>query len=415
MTISIAMAAKLRSRPENDGRSLAVLKNIILWILAFAVALVSGLSAMGAIAKDQAPDLAVTLQPLNGFGSEKLASTAAKASIAANQGQFPDSVDPVAVSLAKQAFLSEPVTPEAVAVLALGVADGIKRKLMYEAFTLSRRQQLATSWMIVDSGVREDIPAILNYYDTMLRTSGSASAVIIPVMARALADKNFIEPFAGLLSKNPPWSSRFWQAVVTTPEAIGNAATLRKLLYAPNGTEEDYRDANLIRALVNDKQLEAAEDLYQLLAITTKQGSLIKNGSFIYESNYPPLDWQLASTGEYGAAITHDSLQLSAIRSSGGVFARQLVKLPPKVLTMEVKSDSDIPEDANMFISISCAETIQSLPKPIRVPLTDKVTSQQISNVQSDCGFFWFDITARAAENGNGFDVSLNSVSLKLE
>ena len=390
-----------------------MLKNGIIWIAGLAIALASGLAAVGAIAKSQAPGLAVSLQPANGFAFETLASNSLKAAVAANDGRFPNSVDPVAASFAKQAFVSEPVTPEAIAVLALGSTGGKKRELMHEALALSRRQQLVNGWMIVDAGKREDIPAILNHYDTMLRTSSSAASVVIPTMARALANRNFVEPFAGLLSKKPPWTSQFWWAVVTTPEAIENAAQLREMLYAADESEESYQDANLIYALVNNKRFDAAENLYQLLAGQRKEASLLKNASFEREPEYPPLDWQLFSNGEYGAAVTGGNLRLSAIPSSGGLFARQLVKLPSAILKISVKSNTSIPKNANISIDIKCGEILDNAPRPIRIALTDESTRKLIDNQQSGCSFYWLEVVGRSAEGGDGFDVVIESVSLQ--
>ena len=416
MPTSIAMGIKLRQRFDEHLRSqAAMLKNGIIWIVGLAIAVASGLTAVGAVAKDTAAELAVSLQPANGFASERLASNSLKAAVAANDGQFPNSVDPAAASFAKQAFLSEPVTPEAIAVLALGSTKGKKRELMHEAFALSRRQQLVIGWMIVDAGTRDDIPAILGHYDTMLRTSSSAASVVIPTMAGALANRNFVEPFADLLSQSPPWASRFWDAVVVTPEAIENAARLRKMLYTADEIKENFRDVDLVYALVNNQRFEVAENLYKLLAPQSAKTSLLENGSFEFEPEYPPFDWQLFSNGEYGAAVTGGNLQLSAIPSSGGLFARQLVKLPSAILTISVKSNTNIPKDTNISLDIKCAEILDNAPRPIRIALIDRLTRQQISNQQSGCSFYWLEIVGRSAESGDGFDIGLDSVSLQLK
>ncbi|NVD29020.1 hypothetical protein HUO14_14060 [Parasphingorhabdus flavimaris] len=392
-----------------------MLKNSIISIVGLAIALVAGLTAMGAVAKDKVAEFAVSLQPANGFAFERLAANSLKASVAANDGQFPNSVDSATEDLAKQAFLSEPVTPEAIAVLALGGTEGKKRELMHQAFALSRRQQLVIGWMIVDAGTREDISAVLSHYDTMLRTSSSAASVVIPTMAGALANSNFVEPFARLLSKNPPWASRFWGVVVARPEAIENAAKLRERLYADDEARESYRDASLISELVNNKRFETAENLYQLLAGQRMEASLLKNGSFELEPQYPPLDWQLLSNGEYGAAVAGGNLRLSAISGSGGLFARQLVKLPSAILKITVKSDTSIPKGANISINMKCAEILNNAPRPIRIALTGELTSQHISNQQSGCNFYWLEVVGRSAEGGDGFDVDLDSVSLRLK
>ncbi len=389
-----------------------MLKNGIIWIVGLAIALASGLAAVGAVAKDKAPQLAVSLQPANGFAFERLASNSLKAAVAANDGLFPNSVDPVAASFAKQAFLSEPVTPEAIAVLALGTTEGKKRELMHRAFALSRRQQLILGWMIVDAGTREDIPAILSHYDTMLRTSSATASAVIPIMVGALANDNFVVPFASLLAKQPPWAPRFWGAVVTIPEAIGNAARLRELLYMPNESEGTYRDENLIRALVNNNQFETAEALYHLLVGRKKARALLENGSFEAEPKYSPIDWQLFSTGEYGAVITDSELKLSAIQNSGGKFARRLVNLPARVLTIEIVSSTNIFDNAQIFITLTCAQKINETPRPTKILLKSKIETFKLDNSQSGCHFYWLDINGRTSGNSDGFDVALDSLQI---
>mgnify|MGYP005991727225 CR=1 FL=1 len=392
-----------------------MVKNAIIWIFGLGIALVSGLTAAGAITKNTAPELAVSLHPANGFASETLASNSLKVAVAANGGLFPDSVDPAAVTFAKQAFRSEPITPEAIGVFALANTEGNKREIMREAFALSRRQQLVTGWMILDAGSREDIPAILSYYDTMLRTSSSAASVVIPTIAGALSNTSFIEPFADLLAKGPPWARRFWETVAVTPGSIENAARLRERLFTPNEENESYRDSSLINALVTSERFEAADTLYQMLAGDKNTRSPLHNGSFEHEPEYPPFDWQLFSNGEYGAAITGGSLQLSAIPSSGGVFARQLVKLPRAIFEISVKSDAGISDDATISIEIKCAEKLATTPQPIRISLTGTLTARQISNEQSECRFYWLELVGRSAERGGGFDVNLDSIALRLK
>lgn len=390
-----------------------MVKKSIIWVIALALALTSGLTAMGAIAKNKAPALAVTLSPMNGFAAENLASKSVQLSIADNAGQFPGRINPDVTDLARQAFLAEPATPEAVAVLALGGVEQNRRELMSEAISLSRRQPLVTAWMIADSGAQKDIPALLNHYDSMLRTNSSAASAIIPVMAEALADENFIAPYTSLLGKQPPWAYRFWNAVVYKPQAIGNAARLREMLYKPDEDDTIYRDAALIRALIRNQQFETAEDLYYLLVGQKESGSLIKNGSFDTDPEYYPIDWQLFSSGEYGAAVRNGKLELSAIRNSGGLFARQLVKVPARTVVLDIKPGEPIPENTQIIVSLRCAQKMENAPRPISIPLAKEITGLQIDNAKSGCSFYWLDITGRAAESGGGFDIALDSVSLR--
>ncbi|MEH6714999.1 hypothetical protein [Parasphingorhabdus flavimaris] len=389
------------------------MKNINIWLAALMIAVTSGLLTVGAVAKSKAPELAITLYPANGFAAENVAARSIKVAITENSGQFPDQVDPQITALARNAFIAEPITPVAIAILALGKAEPEKRKLMSESLSLSRRQLLVSAWMVADSGAREDIPGLLDHYDTMLRTSSTAASVIIPLMARTLANDNFVLPFANLLAKQPPWAYEFWRTVVRTPEAIGNAARLREMLYKPDESDDTYRDTQLISALVSDQQFETAEALYFLLVGEDKTGSLLKNGSFEAIPEYSPIDWQLFSTGEYGATVTEGKLELSAIRNSGGLFARQLVELPAKVMTIDIKPSVSIPDNAEIAVSLKCAQAMNESPQTIRIPLKQQIKNLQIDNARSGCSFFWLDIIGQASENGDGFDIALDSISLR--
>ncbi|CAN0560304.1 unnamed protein product, partial [Laminaria digitata] len=252
-----------------------MLKNGIIWTAGLAIALTSGLAAVGAIAQNNAPAMALTMKPMNGFAAENLAVGLIKNFVAENSGQFPDRVTASIVALAQKAFVAEPVSPGAVGVLALARGGNATRKLMENAALLSRRQPLVTGWMITDSGAHDDVPALLNHYDTLLRTNTSAAPVVIPVMARALSNDTFIAPFARLLANQPPWAIEFWAIVVGEPDSLRNATRLRERVYNPNENKAAYRDADLIRALIHDQQFDLSVSLYRLLIEQTKASNLV--------------------------------------------------------------------------------------------------------------------------------------------
>jgi hypothetical protein len=390
-----------------------LLKYSLIWIIGFSVALVAALAAMGAVAKNKAPELAISLQPTNGYAAEKIASNAIIASVAANQGQFPDQISPAVIGLAKRAFLAEPVTPAAVTILALNRPLTIKRKLIGQAFALSRREHLTNGWLVADSGVQQDISGILNYYDVMLRTSSASGSVVIPVMAKALSNEKFIAPFGNLLSHTPPWASQFWAAVAADPEAVVNGAALRSRVFRKNESKDIYRDADLIAALINNQHFGTAEALYNLFSPKPPANELVRDSSFTREPIYAPLDWQLFSTGEYGSAINRGSLQLSAIQNSGGLLARQLVKIPPAIVDISAKANDTIPDDVDLAISLTCAEKGDKSSTPIKFRLTEKSTVRQISNQRTGCRYYWVDLSGRASADGAGFDIALMQLSIK--
>ncbi|WP_422345151.1 hypothetical protein [Parasphingorhabdus sp.] len=389
-----------------------MLKNFSIWAIAIALAVVSGTTALGAIAKKITPELAVSIKPVNGFATEAMALRMVRSSIQKDQGTFPTRINPAFYNLALLAFKSEPTGSGAVATIALFQSGNKRRQMMEKAFDLSRRQLLVTGWLIADSGAKGDMGSILNYYDAMLRTSSSASEVVIPVMAGALADDAAVEPFATILSSNPPWADTFWGQVVRRPDLVANALKLRQRLYKPNEREGAFRDGALIDELVQNYYFKSAERHYELLTKSANTGDIVRNSDFGVQSRYPPFDWRLYSTGEYGASIQRDSLSLSAIQNSGGLFARQLVKLPDRVLKLNAEFNQTIPSNAVLYLELSCAEKIPNRPKGIKIPVTEKSIERTISNKGSSCEYYWFDIGGRSTDNGTGFDVGLNRLSL---
>lgn len=389
-------------------------KNLLIWTVAIALAVVSGTTAMGAITKYKANELALSLLPLNGFAAAAAASGSTKALIAKNLGKFPERVDSPWNALALQAFKAEPVATDAVAVVALSQHGQVRSDLMLKAFDLSRRQQLVTGWLIGNSANQDNISATLKYHDTSLRTSATTRGVIIPVLANALADRSFIKPFQVVLNENPPWANFFWKQVITTPNALENAADLRLVMHNSNVRNDQFEDAELINALVKAGMFGKAEQLFAKLSLSEKGTGIVKNSSFQLEAKFPPFDWQLFSKGDYGTFLEKGGLNLSAVQNSGGLFAQQLVKLPNDELILEAITSKEPPKSANLYLQLSCAEDIVNSPKAIKIRMNAKKTTRRISNRLSACEYYWLAIVGRSSDDELGFDVIIDSIVMDL-
>lgn len=376
------------------------------------IAVFSGLASIGSFAKSKAPEIALSVPPNNGFAAESLASKLTKLAIMDNGGQIPDFAKPKWYNLAVQAFSSEPVTPDAVAIIALARRGEQRRSLMLKAFELSRRQQLVSGWLISDSAASNDIQSVLGYYDTVLRTNSSAKDVIMPIMVGALAQDSAIRPYAVVLSQDPPWTGSFWGQVTSTPEVLENAVVLRQFLFQSKVHNSGYQDANLIFSLIKDHKFGKAKQLYLMLNGTAWDADIVRNDDFRTVPQFPPLDWQLFSTGEYGATIEGGRLNLSAIGNSGGLVARQLIEIPRGRLQLKISLLRQPPRGSRINTQISCAQKDTKTGGTVTVAITKLETSVGIDNVRKDCSFFWLDIIARSDQDGNGFDIGIKSVSL---
>ncbi|MEM8918554.1 MAG: hypothetical protein AAGE37_06790 [Pseudomonadota bacterium] len=381
-------------------------------LIGATLAVFSGIVTAGAITKSRAPDVALSVWPTNGFAAESAARNRISAAVVENGGQFPEVIGAETVALAEKAFQSEPISPDAVAVLAMSQSGAKRHELMQKAFQLSRRRQLVTGWLIHDSGVREDIPALLGYYDNLLRTKEASGTVVIPVMANALSNDAFIEPFSEILRTDPPWARWFWREIVTKRVAVVNAAQVRKNLHGSGVSETVFRDQGLLRALIRERQFAEAEKLYHLFTGGSQKPILMNGRSFDEQPEYPPFDWQIFSTGEYGGSINDGQLQMSAIRNSGGQFARQLVRLPEAQLTITVAWTGEIPSNASLNLNLGCAELLEERPLDLRIPFSGSGIDQTISNEGTGCRYFWLQIDGRANTSREGFDFQIDKVSI---
>jgi len=382
----------------------------------------AGINAFASVTKRKQADLSLSM-PLffNGFAAETSSSSALKHIISENDGQFPSSVPQNITSRAVNSFLYEPTASESIAIIALSKPDETREALMQKAHDVSRREQLITGWLIANSSNQNNVDDLLNLYDISIRTKTASANILLPVMANALADENFIDPFYTMLAKNPPWASRFWRIVSTNAPSAKNAVKLRKKLFNVKESASIYSDETLIKTLAANYLFDEAVDLRSHLLGNTKaqKQSKVDNSQFVINHDfsskpqYPPIDWQIYSNGEYGAAISNNSLYLSAIQNSGGIFARQLIYLATETYTVKINMETPVSNGNNVSFQLICAEKKERKPTNIVIPLQDKKTSRSLNNKQGLCNYYWLNINARASDNSNGLDMVINSMSIK--
>lgn len=375
------------------------------------MAIAAGSASLANFYERKNPDLAMNLWPFNGFAAEASSATQVKQYIADNDFQFPETIDPKTLALAKRSFAAEPMATESVAVIGLARDEAARAELMRKAFEISKREQFTLGWLIINSQKEADLDGLLQFYDINIRINSNSANALLPNMINALQTEAAVPALAGLLDDAPPWSRLFWNRIpADNAQIIANAARLREKLYNEAEDPERYNDPELIRKLVLNGQFDTAQSLYKMLA--PDSGAIVNNADFSREGQFPPFDWWLASTGEYGAEIAQSRLILSAVRNSGGLFARQLVKLPDDIITLDIIMDAAPEGDNRVSADLLCAENIDRKPPVINIALRREKTSQKISNVNSGCSYYNLDIRGRSSETGDGFDIIINSITL---
>lgn len=225
---------------------------------------------------------------------------------------------------------------------------------------LSRRDLLTNIWLIEDAAAREDVAGALNQYDIALRTSRMAPSILFPVLDRALADERLIVPIGEKLSSGQPWVPTFVEYVAKEgkqPRPLAQA-----LLSRPDSLSRlpDSLKSALLNKLVDSGSLDIAEKFYAGLSGTSAARpaqSSIRNASFEPGGKWPPFDWSLIVSPDYGADIAgrDQGLAIFAANEASGTVAKQLIGLRPG--RYELQSDALIQAAAGgtALWTISCA------------------------------------------------------------
>jgi hypothetical protein len=350
---------------------------------------------------------------------------AARARFAADMGgdrsvALPQSVPDAAVRLAREAYRQEPLATTAIAIMGIDIANrgraGVGRTVVDAAAAMSKRDALAGIWLVGDYARTADVALIVDRYDIILRTNMAARPVLLAQLAQALQNSALIAPLADKLAERPNWSADFWISVSDTSPALRNAALLRESLAARGGYRFDSdRDSRLIAKLADNGDFGEAIRLFDAIAGSARrQGSeQIRNPDFSTGSLAGPVDWQLVSTGDFGAMIDPRAgiLSVSSISQSPAVVARQLLDLRPGRYRLEVEMQQAV-DGQPLSIAMACQQpdvAVANFQQPVS---TGRMTRDFIIATGS-CRYYFLDVVSAASSVSQGIDLGIDRVSVR--
>jgi hypothetical protein len=303
---------------------------IVLAVLAVIAGYIACTHSLATVLRAKAPDQAYRIAPWH-------ARVAAQYS-ALKLGNGTDSADrAAAASLASLALLHDPTAVPAVVTLGLS-ADIDKnpsraRALFAYSDRISRRDLNTRLWLIEDAVRRERIDEALGHYDTALRTSRTAVAILYPILATASTDPAIARALAGKLAKNPPWAEGFVGYLAgNTPDPVATAALFRTL--SSQIAVAESASAAVIQALVRDRKFDEAWRYFLSIRPDTPRNQS-RDPKFGANIVYPTVfDW-VTVTGDRGVSATvarsdrHGMIDFSAPATAGGAAVQQLLLLQP--------------------------------------------------------------------------------------
>jgi len=374
-------------------------------IVGVALATGLGVQSAGIALTGRAPPTALSLFPLNGLAKEELASAVF---IAGGIGEG-DGASSLASQWALAAYQSEPLTPEAHAILALseqGVAT--RSEIVDLASELNRRNPRLQAVVLQGQATEQDYSGAIATLDRILRVRPSQSPDMFPTLLPVFVREGAVDEFARILNGTSPWHEKFFRYAVRQPTALLNLVALRKRV----SFHSEELDKILLKNLVREGELEVAYEFYKQLEDEVLPGeSAVAVG---WNSTYAPFDWDLKDEAGIRAqpSQTSSQLEISVRPGEGGVVARRLIRTPEVPFILEVEHDiksSHAMKDITIQLYCRNAGTSQILKRSL-----DSVGSGvEIDNLPKSCSFVELSIEARAWSGRQALNVTIDSIGFR--
>ncbi|WP_257550934.1 hypothetical protein [Sphingopyxis sp. DBS4] len=370
--------------------------------------------------KDPARSAAIGIGPM---GQAK--ANLAFASYAARQQQNRNAAISVRErQLALTAYQSEPLSSAALGILiaSTGRADAARRQALLDlGGKLTRRSSLITSASIEAAALRDDETSFFLWMSRAILTNGTLRSVYVKAMAQATARPGAASTLAPVIGPEPSWSDRYWRAVVSVPASLENAAKLRILVAGAPWRQTEIRDTDraLARRLADYGHFNALQQLAAALRRTPASQAaegVLPDADFSQPAVLPPIDWELASSGNLGATIEPERkrMSISAIAGARGYAARRLVALAPGAYEMEwdLVAGAALEKDV-LSARLSCAEKGSDPGAAQIVSLGVGHQRAGLAIANDACRWYWFSVNVNVPDMSAGIDAQFRRLNLR--
>lgn len=388
---------------------------IAIWIIGVFLAGAAGVNALGNVMQKRNPMLAMQVASGNGVAKAEAADLLVQSAIIQNKGEMPDTLPDATATLARDAFLSEPLAAEAPRVLAfyndtLGPDEKQSaRALMRMVPKVSKRETAANIWLSEDYAVLGDDARALYFFDLTMRVSTESTLLLLPRLVEIASRDDAIRPLANLLEADPPWLDQFWREAVKQVPRAQSVAKLRRLTAPPDGMRDEV-DRQLLANLVQQQQFGEASRLAAFLAGRQASSAFVSN--FDTVPAFPPFDWELINEGGYGAFVDEEemSLLLSASPGEQGVAARRLLPLQPGRYAITLSDVEFTSPEMTLEARTRCPDNSVLLTHALSADGDDLRAEWQVDS--PPCEFYWLEIRLELPTAADPVDASITKIEL---
>ena len=368
------------------------MRTVIALALGLPLALLAGLQALSSVLTYAAPDLAVTIFPLNGLAREHVAFARFRESAGEGVGKELSAAARAARDDARAAMATDPLVPKAHVVMALASEPGEGRARILDLASRFNRRDLALQGLVIEQGLEAgDFPRTIETLDQILRVHPEYRERFFPILLDALAQPEGMPVFAEMLDGSATWQERFLSYAVRRKAARPALAQLRGDI----DFMDDEFDAILISGLASQGEVALARELYSRFAASESE-AVDEGTQLSWASDYPPFEWDLSDRRYVRAQPSLDGERLEIFVQSGhgGLVARRIVdarRAPFTILTSYAGS-RPVREDS-VRLELTClgqsAKAGESTIEPGR-------NRMSINALPPDCSQLVIDIRARA-------------------
>jgi hypothetical protein len=330
--------------------------------------------------------------------------------------------DSASAKLARLAVKQDATAVSAVVILAAqaqlrGDARETRRMFGY-AETLSRRNLMTQLWAIEDAVSRGDISGALRHYDIALRVSRSASTILYPILAAALADPAIQSGLTAIMVKKPAWGPSFLAYALGSSADPRQVASLFMNMRSAGAPIAPEASSSLIDRLL---LLNAPDDAWRYYA--SLQNGLARDrardGRFMMNpASSSQFDWTAENVDGAAVSIQRDRqggiVDFSVPTGHAGVLLRQVQMLPVGTYRLSGTAVGIDQPDASMpYWTLTCRDG-RELGRAIVSRSRQGVNSfASRFDIPSDCPVQTLAFVARPANGVTGVSGRINSVELR--
>lgn len=383
---------------------------LLIVVVASALAWLTAVNGVAGIAASSNPMLAQKIAPFDSRANAAVADFQLQSSA---EGNPPSSTG----DYARRAIARDPLSVSSYRVL--GMLADIDRNpskavsLVRYAGVLSRRDFGTQLWLIQNAVDRKNVPEALAQFDVTLRAIPQSHAFLFPILARALEDKEYIEPIANVLKTSPSWMEPFGAYAINNGVATGNLAQVFTKLRSSTVLKKSSLPQMLVNELIARDNAMVAYRYAAAVSGNNVAMSGVSDPNFMLRGGLSPFAWLLRQDGDIFVAANDPGIRVSAQNGRAGVGASQILALSSARYRLATTGHYARTAPDQLIWKLSCVGASGPLIGQVAVVSSsaDRLSESDVI-VPEGCPMQWLKLEVAPDDEPGAFEGQVTSVNL---